>query len=186
MASLTKFNTNRSPEEGKRIQQARLKDSKYIYEKYKDKLNMRSCPCCKSKDFDKRESFHNTWCIVECINCKTEYVNPVPSEEALYEYYSMSQSSKLIRGVWERRKIKSESNHIVDYRLKLLKKIIKENFAVLEIGTGSGVFLEKLNNYFKELNLSLSGIDLDMGAVELAQEKGLNVTHANIEKYENW
>lgn len=185
---LTKFSTNRSIEDGIKMSKQRVSDALYIYEKYKDEFIYRECPCCGGEKYIDFDKFHDTYNMVNCDRCKTVFINPCPNMDALDEYYSQSKTSKFNREMWAKRKKRTKAEYLFDDRIVQLKNIINkikkgngEPIRILEVGAGSGNFLEIVSETLVEYNLELVGIDIDKGASEEAQGRNINVQYANIE-----
>ncbi|MBN4056215.1 class I SAM-dependent methyltransferase [Rhodothermus sp. AH-315-K08] len=100
------------------------------------------------------------------------------------EYYSLDKSRTLLREIWGRRRAQVSSNHINDSRFAVLDQIVAPETRALEVGTGPGTFLEALHRRYKLDIGRVHGVDLDHGSVEVAQERGLSVRHANVEQDE--
>jgi len=185
---LTKFSTNRSIEDGIKMSQQRIKDAVHIYEKYKDEFVIRDCPSCGNKEYLNIDTFHDTYSIVECKRCTTKYINPCPNMNALDEYYSKSMTSTYNREMWAKRKKKTKAEYLFDDRIVLLKNLIEKvkkddntPIRILEVGAGSGNFLEIVTETLSEYNIDIVGVDVDKGASEEAKKRNINVLHGNIE-----
>ncbi len=182
---LVKFTTNRSIEDGLEIARQRIIDSLYIFKKYEHSFIERECPCCGDDRSEEYDRFHDTYVIAKCLRCGTLFVNPCPDSKALSDYYSNCISNTLNHQIGEKRKNKTRSSHIFVDRIRLLSNITdqlsEQTIKLLEIGAGPGILLEKIRNELSEKTIDLRGIDIDKSAVKLAQGKGLNVVHGNIE-----
>jgi len=119
------------------------------------------------------------------MRCASLFVNPCPGPDALEDYYSNCLCNALNRKLWEKRKKKKSSAYILDERIRVLeqlfKKITQKPVRILEVGSGSGTFLERIRTLFPGQDMELLGVDLDRNAAALARDKGLNVVHGNIE-----
>jgi len=182
---LVRFTTNRSIEDGLEIARQRISDSLYIFKNYKHSFIERECPCCGDDRSEEYDRFHDTYVIAKCLICGTLFINPCPGPDALSDYYSNCISNTLNYQIGEKRKNKTRSSHMYDDRIRLLSNIAdqlsEQTIRLLEIGSGPGILLEKIRSELSEKGMDLSGIDIDKNAVKLAQGKGFNVLHGNIE-----
>ncbi len=83
--------------------------------------------------------------IIQCIKCSHVQLFPVPSREEDKKFYDNNQQEKNLNpsiSLQEHRKKK-----IIDTkkRFELISKIYKKNDRILEIGSGHGFLLEKMN-----------------------------------------
>lgn len=110
---------------------------------------MQDVPCniCDSKNtsfFRKVECLspkRGDFTLVKCNNCGLIYVNPRPSKDEMYEFYPFWPGEKVFFhpdiNIYTRQRTK----------LNLLKKYINNKTGeVLDVGTGSGEFLELMKN----------------------------------------
>jgi len=178
------FLSNRTVEQATELYWQRVEDSKYIYDKHQENLFERRCPCCNHNLSSEMDLYLDRWRIVECDRCLTQFVNPCPDSDALSEYYSESRSSVLLQSIYESRKDGDGGRQVLDYRIQMLKSILRTDSRLLEIGTGTGVMLEKITATFSHLNLHLEGLDLDKEAVATAKSKGLAVHESDVQSFE--
>jgi 2-polyprenyl-3-methyl-5-hydroxy-6-metoxy-1,4-benzoquinol methylase len=183
--SLQRVTTNRSIEDGIAMYKQRIIDAEIIYEKFSATFRNRDCPVCGNAHYSYLDKFINKYILVTCDRCGTLYNNPSPTEEALDFYYTKCANQLLNVKMFEKRKSSQISSYLHDSRISELKKLIcstdKRPLKILEIGTASGAFLERVNSEFAESEIDLTGIDLDEYAVKTARDKGLNVIHGNVE-----
>lgn len=184
-----KLEDNRSPRECDEMRMALISDAKTLW-KEQDEFSYRNCPICDSDDFEEIDKFNDSFKVSLCINCNSQYVNPVPSNKLLKKFYNDGKFSKLMNKIYSKR-VKKEKSFIVDVRVEKLynyaitknKKFIK----ILEIGCNRGEFIERVLNFFsdKEIDIEIHGIDLDEDAVKEARCKGLNVINISAEELVN-
>ncbi len=188
------FLQNRSKEEAKTIYYQRIKDAKHIFQKHRDSFFIRNCPFCDSPDFRNLEKFHDTYDVSACNRCSGCFVNPVPSLEALNDYYNNSKCNILQHNLVRKRKSKS-SDFIVDDRVvKVIDYIVskkhknQEKIRILEVGCGSGSFLSKLkksieSSFKNKYCIEYCGIDIDKNAIDSKVDNNLNLVHSSIEDF---
>jgi SAM-dependent methyltransferase len=107
--------------------------------------------------------------LVKC-KCGLIYVSPQPSEEALKELYSGEY--------FKENHYEDDPDRYVMYMREindLLKKKNKGRF--LDVGCGTGRFLELLPNFEKQ------GIEFSTEASNIARKKGLNVLTGDLKSY---
>ncbi len=137
-------------------------------------LNIKShCPICDGSEFKpflecvdytvSQEKFN----IVECTNCGMHFTNPIPVEEEIGAYYksesyiSHSSTNKgLINKIYQQvRKI------TLNRKLKLIRRLAKGK-RVLDIGAGTGHFLDKLT----QSGYDAIGLEPDADARQFAKD----------------
>lgn len=190
MYKYVKFQSNRSLEEAEQIFDQRIADAREIFHKHSDHFVLRPCFICGSNDFFNLDKFDGLYGVVKCQVCGSEAVNPVPSEEALADYYNNGKCNILLDELYRSRS-KKETNFITDDRvevvLDLIDKIDSEVVNILEIGCSSGAFLSKLKYFIGKRSphrkVKLAGIDIDGNAIEQSVDPQLDLTNANAETY---
>jgi 2-polyprenyl-6-hydroxyphenyl methylase / 3-demethylubiquinone-9 3-methyltransferase len=180
------FLDNRSVNFAERIFQQRLSDAKYIYNKYSKDFITRVCPYCESDQFKKVDEFHNMYSISKCRKCNSSFVNPVPSIEAISDYYENCKCNRQLSQVIKKRY--SSNDFINDDRVQLVCSQIdkvavrkKSKISILEVGCNNGAFLSKLKQAlelrYKKHFFELDGVDIDSDAVNNPVDRGLNLIH---------
>lgn len=190
MYKLAKFNSNRSLEEALEIYNQRISDALWIHEKHKNYFITRPCFLCGKSDFTKVDKFHDAYDVVKCNVCMTKSVNPVPSEEALIDYYNTGKCNALLEQLLKSR-YKKTDNFIMDDKVRvvldLIRKINKVDIHILEIGCNSGAFLSKLKFFsekqFPEKNFYFKGIDIDSNAIKRKVDSDLDLIAVSAEMY---
>jgi len=114
------------------------------------------CPACKSnkkKFYFKKKIFK----YFICIRCETVYVTPRPSEKLLFNFYKNSKLysfwNKFIFPASERERKKIIFKPRAKKIIKILKKNLIKNNALIDIGAGHGTFCEVMKNtgFFKKV-----------------------------------
>lgn len=185
MPELIRFDSNRTDEDAMKIALARFKDSQNIFNKHKKRFKQRNCPCCGHEKHRAFDRFHNMYQIVKCIRCSSRFVNPCPDQEALDDYYSNGTSIEIGRQILEKRKDRKENSYIFDDRIKAISNVVKKNnlkkAKILEIGCGTGLFLERLRTQFINLEMEFLGIEIDPNSATIAKQRGFSIINENAE-----
>lgn len=130
-----------------------------------------ACPVCDGADFEPflttRDHFltGEDFSIARCINCHFLVTHPRPAEDALSSYYHSEKyisHSNTDKGLVNRL-YKIVRNHSLDKKVKLLKKF-KPSGKVLDIGCGTGHYLDRLAKH----GFELSGVEPEPAAREFA------------------
>jgi len=140
---------------------------------------LRPCPNCKSRENTLRIK-EEEFLVVRCKSCGLTFLLNPPDESIIYEDYyqiefkgddySEDSSFAHLREIYE----------INEQRTGLIKKIVNgsENFKLLDIGCGSGLFLKSC----KDAGLQGEGIDVSNNALNFARDEfGLNVYNKTTE-----
>lgn len=148
-------------------------DDRSIKKEYRED---RVCPICSSNEFlllFNKDGFNH----VKCSDCKFVFVSPILSDEALLKYYESEDSWTKVMLSDEEKKV----NRIMySFVLSFLEKEInKENKKLLDVGSGSGYFLETA----KEKGWEVKGIELNKDMLSLSNKNGLNVSNKPISYY---
>lgn len=198
---LVRFTVNRSLEEAEMIYQARITDARANWERFKATFSERDCPICGSAKKRAEDSFRDTFGVDRCLACNTPYVNPVPGEEALADYYRNAESVRMCNQVLKKRS--GEKKHfIADERMKVVLGLAGKwaqrqgKLNILEIGCNQGAFLSGLHRALEDsyphLECELTGIDIDAGAVAMGEDPGVTLLHESAgslgakEKWQNY
>lgn len=137
------------------------------------------CPCCGSqsigkalvcKDYTVSNELFEVW---QCAECAMRFTQHVPTQEAIGPYYqsdtyiSHSDTGKgLVNKLY-----KIARNYTLNWKLKLVKRYTGLNIktgTILDIGAGTGAFLNKAGN---DANWSVTGLEPDAGARKVCNEK---------------
>jgi 2-polyprenyl-3-methyl-5-hydroxy-6-metoxy-1,4-benzoquinol methylase len=140
-------NTNRSSiQKGNILREQHkllIKDSKGNYirnKKFWEKVS--KCPVCNHSN---NEFFLSRLCIdiYECFNCKHRFMNPRPKFKKAIELYNDDLSASKI---WLSNLQKNMDSKKFEYANILLEVFIKnKNKKIIDIGCGSGLFLEHMS-----------------------------------------
>ncbi len=137
---------------------------------------MRNCPNCNSGEY-KIYLTEGDFKIVKCSNCSLVYLLNIPDESEIYEDYYKIEFAKDDYSKDSKFPHLSEIYTINDQRLYYLRKL-KLKGTLLDIGCGTGLFLQTAQNYGYEV----SGIDVSQTALKFAQESfKLNVSDQKVE-----
>lgn len=157
------------------------RDIKGLLKYKKDFVNI-PCPACgksSHKVLFKKEHFN----FVQCIQCKTIFINPRPSSKILSDFYTKSESIKY----WNE-KIFPASEDVrrhqifiprVERVIELCKKYNIPAKTLLDVGAGFGTFcqeFEKSDFFGKVLALEPSP-----GLAKTCRNKGLNTIEKSVE-----
>ena len=134
-----------------------------------------SCPLCKSGQFRFAKQINDysisqeQFSLDQCENCSLLFTNPRPAENEIAPYYQhenyishTDEGNTLVNRVYKLvRKI------TLKQKLSLINRLSAQKGKVLDIGCGTGYFLETaLNNGW-----SITGVEVDEHARELANKK---------------
>ncbi|MFW5891249.1 MAG: methyltransferase domain-containing protein, partial [bacterium] len=159
------------------------KNSKYQGQYKESKVN---CLGCNSDDYrivnvnnqsrvkDNKELINPLRIWVKCNDCGLIYANPIPDKDSLNEYYSLLAKEDDIN-------VENRFEFLVRMSNNRLEKIEKyhNKSTILDIGTGSGVFVGAAIDRGWEAN----GLELAEGNCQYAKEK-FNIELINKDFYE--
>ena len=121
------------------------------------------CPLCGKTNFKiilNKDCLDKYYSLTKCNHCKLVFVNPLPTQKELEEYYNSEYS------VPEYQKIKVIKKAKII--LNLLKKFgLKKGSKILEIGASHGFFL----NEIKKRNFIPYGVEISKEACEYAKKQ---------------
>jgi len=186
------FSKNRTKEEALEIYNQRIADAKIIYEKFHKTFTKRNCPYCLSTEYLPSDKFLDLYEVAHCLSCDSLYVNPCPSPESLQYYYNKCECNLLFDKLLVKRGKKKEKNVVNRGKLTnvtdILKQIKKKKINILEIGCGSGSFLNLLDstlqNDFNFDEYNLYGVDIDGNAISNNENKNINFTVGSAETFQ--
>lgn len=142
--------------------------NKYI-EKYKKRIRNNytmpenNCIVCEQKRFEiwaKKDKYT----AVKCLNCGLVWINPLPSDDELNQFYTKYYQYRLSETkLTEQRKIM----YLLDK--EWLEQFIKKG-RLLDIGCSDGSFLSNFDEEWEKY-----GVEIGSDAVKQAQQRGINV-----------
>ncbi|EPA05317.1 class I SAM-dependent methyltransferase [Candidatus Nitrosarchaeum limnium] len=149
-----------------------------------------SCCLCKYKNlkvisnFVRDSPIHK---IVKCLNCNHIQLSPFPKSISDEIYYNNDQPTENIKFSFSIKNIENRSSVDLTRRINLIKKITPKNGRILEIGSGHGFLLKKL----QELKFSVTGIEVSKDRRIISKKVAPNVqvldmdVNGNIPKISN-
>lgn len=147
----------------------------------------RDCPLCGSNksrhiltDINRREGMQISSSLGECMNCRMQYVNPVPNEESLFRLYNegiidpVAEKSTVIQSV---SKLRTQVKPLRKF-FHTINGLLRghphdwpdENGngrSILDFGCHDGTKL----TYWYQRGWQVSGIDLNYQAIEMAKQR---------------
>lgn len=149
------------------------------FEKFKKNFQCVDCVSCKSKNHY-MISKKNGFIFRKCDECQTVFISPRPGPEELEWWYTHSEHVAHSQEILE----KTADTRMMIYNdriKKLFSRITVPVKSVLEIGCGTGNFLQRIREIKPEL--TVTGIELSPDAVRLTKKKGLNCCHSSAEEF---
>lgn len=134
----------------------------------------KSCCLCKHTKLEVfsttvRDSSNHK--VVKCLNCNHIQLFPFPKTISDKVYYNTDKPTKNIKLSFSIKNIEKRSLIDIDRRINLIKKFVPKNGSILEIGSGHGFLLKKLQN----LKFSVSGIEVSEERREISKKVAPNV-----------
>ncbi len=137
-------------------------------------LEVKSCPVCTGSASEKFLTLKDhsisgeTFNISRCKTCGFKYTNPIPSEDTIGKYY---QSKNYISHSDTNKGLINKLYHLVrkqslKSKLKLVNQSGAEKGTILDIGCGTGYFLQAC----KETGWKTEGMEPDPSARTLAEK----------------
>jgi 2-polyprenyl-3-methyl-5-hydroxy-6-metoxy-1,4-benzoquinol methylase len=130
------------------------------------------CECCGSLKFIPVHLRENNTLVVHCEECHLEFVNPLPTVEAMHENYQKEMTGNEAESglhssyIGERQaRIKSFSK-LYNSRLSRIESLYSGKGSLLDIGCGAGFFL----NCAKERGWNCHGLEILPEYIKFAQE----------------
>jgi len=138
-------------------------------------VNCLACDKNDSKLFMEKDGFN----LQHCNYCGLVYLNPRPSERALIDFFSNSKAIDLYSEMVESTKSERYDlifNPLADF---IINKYGNNGGSLLEVGCGSGLFLETMAN--KAPSWDLKGVEPNQSAVDMCNKKDIKVFHGSLE-----
>jgi 2-polyprenyl-3-methyl-5-hydroxy-6-metoxy-1,4-benzoquinol methylase len=133
-----------------------------------------NCPACNTKgDY----SFQKDDFIYEvCNKCSTLYVSPRPHESVFNKFYLEAPSVKYWASTFYKETAEARRKKMwkpkVSMVLDLIKKYNLQNYNLVDIGAGFGIFCEELNCVS---NMLITAIEPEPELTKACQNKGIKV-----------
>lgn len=140
------------------------------------------CPACEEeKEPEKQFTNKVGFSFAVCSDCKTIYMNPVPTEETLQKLYNDPAESFVFDKGSKVSDVEVKAGNVEDYEaiLRMLGFKPKERLRLLEVGCAKGSFLMTASEVF-----DVEGIELNDATAEIARLHGLNVKTGRISDVE--
>jgi len=131
-----------------------------------------ACICCGSLKFSPVCLREDNTLVVHCQECHLEFVNPLPSVEAMQENYKKemigneSESGLHSNYILERQKRIKSFSKLYNSRLSLIESFYPSKGNLLDIGCGAGFFL----NIAKERGWNCHGLEILPEYIKYAKE----------------
>ena len=136
------------------------------------KIKQVACICCGSLKFSPVCLREDNTLVVHCQECHLEFVNPLPSVEAMQENYQkemIGNESELgfhLNYILERQKRIKSFSRLYHSRLSLIESLYPCKGNLLDIGCGAGFFL----NIAKERGWNCHGLEILPEYIKYAKE----------------
>jgi 2-polyprenyl-6-hydroxyphenyl methylase/3-demethylubiquinone-9 3-methyltransferase len=179
MTKYSSFDENRSLNVAETIFNQRIADAISIFKKHHLSFKRRDCPICGGLSKKYADKFHGTYSIAKCDRCQSEYVDPVPSFEAIKDYYQNCKCNLMLAELTRNRAVSFNIDDRVRTIVELIRNADNSRISILEIGSSSGRFLSSLRNFlcdeFPEKKFDFYGIDIDKDAVEKRVDQNIDI-----------
>lgn len=141
------------------------------------------CILCKHSKFkivssQVRDSKYHK--VIKCLKCDHVQLYPIPTPEEDKEFYDKEMQSVGIKYFFSLNELRRLSVSDVNRRSVLIQKTIQKNKKILEIGSGDGFFLEKMQNY----GYKMTGIEVSKHR-RIKSRKTTNVKVLDIDLVQN-
>jgi len=117
-----------------------------------------NCPCCDKTEHTLFGS-KNDHDLYKCLSCSLIFVDPMPSDDALNDFYQNYHKTSQYTGKIESKQRRARK------RIKSVKKYTQGK-RFIDIGCNAGFAVEAA----RSLGLDASGIDLDQTSIEFARQ----------------
>ena len=142
------------------------------------KINYKAWGCKNVKKIFIKKNFS----YFQCLNTKTIFANPRPKPEILEKFYSNSKSSNYWLNNFFLPKLKSRTRKIIKPRIYFLLNNFKNyrNKRFLDVGAGSGIFLNKLKKKWPKGNFN--ALEPSKSMADQCKKKNIDVYESTIEQ----
>ncbi len=131
------------------------------------------CVCCGSLKFNPVYLREDNTLVVHCKECHLEFVNPLPTTEAMQQNYQKEMTGNGTEPglhsnyILERQKRNKSYSKLYHSRLKLIESLYPDRGNLLDIGCGAGFFL----NCAKDRGWNCHGLEILPEYIKYAKEK---------------
>lgn len=144
-----------------------------------DYFILNKCPCCNQNDIKYSFKNPNGFNFDVCNNDGTIFLNPIPTEKTLTQFYKSSiHAYHWLRGR-NIDEIVIEPTDSDDLQTLLNWAPAKIGQNLLDIGSSNGSFLLNANKYFK-----IQGIELNSLTAKVANNNGIPTFNGRVEDYQ--
>lgn len=139
-------------------------------------ISANCCPACGEKNSNRLRKypgdFLNVTYLLKCLSCSLVYAEDIPSEQELDKYYANeeyygSSFNPFESSFYEFSKDLAHSR--IDFIKSYCSVLSDKNSAVLDIGTGNGVFLKILSEY------DINKLDCIEPDINMFKQSNLNI-----------
>lgn len=144
-----------------------------------------NCPACTSTKYEPQ--FEKLGFVyVQCLDCSTLFVNPRPTAQSLYDFYTRSSSASFWANEFFPPVAEARREKIFLPRSEYVRDTFAEKSGgtVGDIGAGLGLFLEELRKLWP--HCKLVAIEPSTEMADTCQGKGLEVIPSPIEDVAGW
>lgn len=139
-----------------------------------NRVHYTSCPVCSStainplitlNDYSISKEQFTIW---QCADCSLRFTQDIPGENSIGSYYQSEDyiSHSNTQKGFINKAYQIVRSHTLKQKAKLIKSYTKEKGAILDIGAGTGAFL----NTMQQQGWNVSGIEPDGGARDQAKK----------------
>ena len=164
--------SNRSIDLAERIYSIRINANNNILKKGLISKKHRNCPTCGSIKKDKFNLLG--WGCAICKKCKTKYAFQIPNKKGIELYYSEISEINLL--LWQRSREKEFNSKLAVLKPYIKKNKLEESIETLELGCGSGEFVD----FLMKKNFKSKGIEIDDNLVQKGIKKGYNIMQGDV------
>ena len=142
-----------------------------------------SCPACNS-DRSKSKFEKHGFSYVECLECRTFYVNPRPTAEVLAWFYQGSSNyaywNEVVFPASEAARLKSIFAPRVDRLLDICREYGIETNSLIEIGSGFGTFCSEVSR--RQVFSRIVAVEPTPDLANTCRGRGLEVIELPVEQ----